>query len=68
MININRKVFVGGLAWETDEGNHLYIQTKTKESLSEYFEHECDVRVEKVSIMRDRNSGNSRGDICLRGF
>jgi RNA recognition motif-containing protein len=46
----DRKVFLGGLAWST-----------TEESLKEYLEKELNIVVEKVTIMRDRQTGNSRG-------
>jgi RNA recognition motif-containing protein len=46
----DRKVFFGGLAWST-----------TESTLQEYLESKCDVVVEKVIIMRDRGTGNSRG-------
>eukprot|EP01130_Rhizamoeba_saxonica_P011451 TRINITY_DN475_c0_g1_i1.p1 TRINITY_DN475_c0_g1~~TRINITY_DN475_c0_g1_i1.p1 ORF type:complete len:498 (-),score=100.61 TRINITY_DN475_c0_g1_i1:2147-3640(-) len=45
-----RKIFVGGLSWATDE-----------DSLKKYFENECNATVEKVIIMRDRYTGRSRG-------
>jgi RNA recognition motif-containing protein len=46
----DRKVFLGGLAWST-----------TEDSLKEYLERELNITVEKVTIMRDRQTGNSRG-------
>jgi RNA recognition motif-containing protein len=46
----DRKVFLGGLAWSTTEA-----------MLQEYLESGLNIKVEKVTIMRDRQTGNSRG-------
>jgi len=44
-----RKLFIGGLSWQT-----------TEESLKEYFEG-LGFRIEKAIIMKDKNTGRSRG-------
>lgn len=75
-----RKVFVGGLSWATTEGTLDGTQHGTHDPLDrlqQYFE-KLGAPVERLSIMRDKTTGRSRGfgfitfvsleglDLCLK--
>jgi RNA recognition motif-containing protein len=55
-----RKVFIGGLSWNTTEGICDHLSLYKTDQLREYFEA-MGHPVEKITIMRDKESGKSRG-------